>query len=57
MEIKISTEEATQIIEKYFKDKAYQLDGCLPVMFQEKGDGSYCFSVLIKFNLNDHLYF
>ena len=57
MEIKISTEEAIEIITEHFKNKGYQLETCIPVAFQEKQDGLYCFSVLVKFGINNQLSF
>ena len=56
MEIKLSKLEAMEIIEKHFKDKGYELEKGVPVMFTEDHP-NYCFSILVKYNIKDSLTF
>ena len=57
MEIRISPEDVVEIVAEHFKNKGYQLEGCLPVAFQKENNDKYYFSVLIKFDIKNSVSF
>jgi hypothetical protein len=57
VEIRLSTDEAMEIIAKHFKSKGYELDGCLPIVFEKKENNIDYFSILVKFNIDSSVSF
>lgn len=56
MEIKISSEDAVEIITEHFKNRGYRLEDCLPVAFIEENNRQY-FSILVRFDIKESVSF
>lgn len=57
MEIRLSPEDAVEIIEEHFKGKGYQLERCLPVTFHNEENNRQYFSILVKFDIKSSVSF